>query len=259
LIGRDDGERWLAEPPDGLCWGMLGVAGFDFLIKELADLDRLPVLFERGVRVFQPAETGSSSLGGSSDPGDDRGLTELGRAFLARLGELGGDDDRTPRPIVDLAGLNPRSMAEVIKVASGGSLADRVLLMYSHGALLHEGFATPRALSHENLAALRACGGVIGLTPGLPFHRAPAELRAGFEAASAAPFMGREGFEGIAVGSDFLDVEQTMPPLRNVAHLKKWIKRRFDRATADLLIAANGRRLLLRAVCGEAALDRNGE
>jgi membrane dipeptidase len=259
LIGRDDVERWLAEPPDGLCWGMLGVAGFDFLVRRPEDLHRLPGLFERGVRVFQPVETGSNSLGGSSDPGDDRGLTELGRAFLARLGELGADGDRSPRPIVDLAGLNPRSMAEVIKLATDGSLAGRVLLMYSHGALVHEGYATPRALGHDNLVALRACGGVIGLTPGLPYHRTPAELRAGFEAVAAVPFMGRAGFEGIAVGSDFLDVEHTVPPLGSVAHLKKWIKRRFDRATADLLIAGNGRRLLQSAVCGEAALNITAE
>ena len=88
LIAPDDVARWCAEPADGLCWGTLGVAGFDFLIREPADLDHLPVLFERGVRVFQLAASAASLLAGTADTGDDRGLTDLGRAFLARLDEL---------------------------------------------------------------------------------------------------------------------------------------------------------------------------
>ena len=247
LIGRDDVERWFAEPSDGLCWGMLGVAGFDSLIREPADLDRLPGLFERGVRVFQPVESGTSSLGGSADPGDDRGLTELGRSFLSRLAELAGGGRPSPRPIVDLAHLNDRSMAEVIKLGTEGALAGRLLLLYSHGAPVHEGFATPRALNHDNLVALRAGGGVIGFTPGRPYHRTPAELRAGIEAAASVPFEGRQGYEGIAIGCDFLGVEQTLPRMDNVTQVRKWITRRFDRETAVMLLAANGQRLLVRA------------
>jgi len=251
LIGRDDLARWCAEPSDGLCWGMLGVAGFDSLIREPTDLDRLPGLFERGVRVFQPVESASSLLGGSADPGDDRGLTDLGRSFLARLAELAGGGEPSPRPIVDMAHLNARSMAEVIKLGTEGSLAGRLLLMYSHGALLHEGFATPRALDHHNLVALRAGGGVIGLTPGRPYYCTPVELRAGFETAASVPFEGRQGYEGIAVGCDFLGVEQTLPRLGNVSEVKKWITRRFDGETAVMLIAANARRLLVRAAGGD--------
>ncbi|MFI5457933.1 MAG: membrane dipeptidase [Isosphaerales bacterium] len=251
LIGPDDVKRWRAEPSDGLCWGMLGVAGFDSLIRKPADLDRLPGLFERGVRVFQPVENGSSLLAGSADPGDDRGLTELGRSFLSRLAELAGGGEPSTRPIVDLAHLNARSMAEVIKLGTEGAFAGRLLMMYSHGALVHEGFATPRALDHDNLIALRAGGGVIGLTAGRPYHLTPAELRAGIEAAASVPFEGRVGYEGIALGCDFLGVEQTLPRLGNVSQVKKWITRRFDRETAVMLIAVNGRRLLVRAAGGD--------
>jgi membrane dipeptidase len=251
LFGRGDVNRWLAEPADGLCWGMLGVAGFDWLIREPADLEHLAGLFERGVRVFQLVESGRSSLGGSADPGDDRGLTELGRSMLAELARLGGEGAERPRPIVDVAGLNPRSMAGVITIASEGALTGRLLLMYSQGALQHEGFATPRALCRDNLVALRACGGVIGFTPGPPYHATPNELRAGFEAAASVPFEGRVGFEGIAVGCDFLGLEGTLPPLGNVSQLKKWITRRFGRETAAMLIAGNARRLLVQAAGGD--------
>src|SRR5262249_39023068 len=156
-----------------------------------------------------------------------------------------------PRPIVDLAGLNPRSMSEVITLIFEGNLAARPLLVYSHGALCHDGFATPRALSHDNLVALRACGGVIALTPGPPWHRTPIEFRLAFEAAAALAFEGRIGFEGLAVGTDFLGIEETLPPLRSATQLQKWLKRRFDRDTAAMLIAANGRHVLVRAAGGD--------
>src|SRR5262249_1539691 len=145
---------------------------------------------------------------------------------------------------------NPRSIAEVIKVAGAGAAAGRLLLVFSHGALSHDKFATPRALGHDNLVALRAYGGVLGLTPGVPYYHTPSALRAGFVPAGPVPFEGRVGFEGLAVGSDFLRIEQALPPLANVSGLKKWIARRFDRETAAMLIAANGRRLLLRAAGG---------
>ncbi len=88
LIDRDDWRRWQDDEPDGLTWGLIGIEGFDCLIREVGDLDRLSGLFERGVRLFQPVYGASSRLGGSAEPGDDRGLTDLGRAFLQVLFDL---------------------------------------------------------------------------------------------------------------------------------------------------------------------------
>ncbi len=100
LIAPDDVARWRAEPADGLCWGTLGVTDFDSLVREPADLDRLPGLFERGVRVFQIAASARpSALAGTDNIGDDRGLTDLGRALLARFGEL--SDRSRPGSIAD--------------------------------------------------------------------------------------------------------------------------------------------------------------
>src|SRR5215210_7249184 len=53
LIGPDDHGRW-RDDPRGLCWGVIGVEGFDALVRTADDLDRLPRLVERGVRLFQP-------------------------------------------------------------------------------------------------------------------------------------------------------------------------------------------------------------
>ena len=106
-------------------------------------------------------------------------------------------------------------------------------------------------LSHDNLVALRAAGGLIGLTPGQPHQLIAEELRTAIDLAAAVPFEGRAGYEGIAIGTDFLGIDAILPHLGNVSEVKKWITRRFDRETAVMLIAANGRRTLLRAAGGE--------
>jgi len=248
LIGADDVGRWRAEPPDGLCWGVLGVGGFDYLVREAADLDRIPGLFERGVRAFQLVASAANLLAGSAEPGDNRGLTELGRAFLARLEEVGNGRAAGPRPIVDLAHLNPRSMAEVLDwVGSESARAGRLLAIYSHGGVSHPGFDTPRALCRGNLTRLRSLGGLVGFTPGLPYYETPADLKAGIEAAAEVPFEGRPGFEGLAIGTDFLGIDRCLAGLAEVAQIKKWIGRVFDRQSAGLLLAGNGSQLLLRA------------
>ena len=91
--------------------------------------------FERGVRVIQLVETANSRLAGSAEPGDDRGLTELGRSCLSRIAGLPSNEAGESRPIVDMAHLNPRSMTEVLEAVDEAVRAGRLLLMYSHGAL----------------------------------------------------------------------------------------------------------------------------
>ena len=115
-IVRDAGDvaRWRSSPQDGLCWGMLGVAGFDSLVRGAEDLERLPALFDRGVRVFQPIATGEGNLGAAVGQADDRGLTDLGRSFLGRIAELATDGTRGPIPVLDLAGMSTRSAADTL-------------------------------------------------------------------------------------------------------------------------------------------------
>ena len=222
--------------------------GFDFLIREPADLARLSGLFERGVRLFQLVDSGANLLAGSADSGDDRGLTDLGKAFLASLAEIAAEN-AGPRSIIDLAGLNPRAMADVLEGLE--SAADRPrapLPVYSHGAASHAGFDGPRALSLDNLTRLRALGGVIGLSPGRPYFQTSDELRASIEVIAAVPCQGRAGYEGIAFGTDFVGIEQTVPGLDDVSKLCRWISRTFDRECGASLIDGSGRRLIDLAI-----------
>ena len=152
---------------------MLGVCGLDFLVQERADADRLAGLFERGVRVFQLVGSTTGRLAGSAGSADDRGLTELGRSCLSRIAEMTPNGDVGSRPILDLAHLNERSMTEVIDAVVEAVRAGRLLLIYSHGAIAHSGSGGPRAIDRQNLARLRAVGGVVGLTPAHPITKVP--------------------------------------------------------------------------------------
>jgi membrane dipeptidase len=225
---------------------VIGVEGFDVLVRSAADLARLRGLFERGVRLFQPVYAPSNVLAGCSASGDDRGLTDLGRASLASLFDLGAEAEG-PRPMFDLAHLNPRSAGEALDWFEADAVRSRrVIPVYSHGALNHAGFATPRAITLDNLRRLRALGGVIGLSVGPPFHDSTESLKTGIETAASLPFEGRPGFEGIAIGTDFLGVDQTLAGLGNVEGVTAWVKSAFDPAAADAIVQANGRKLILR-------------
>ena len=251
LIDRADVERWNAEPPDALCWGMLSVAGLDHVIREPSDVDRLSTLFDRGVRVFQLVASGESRLGGSIEPGDDRGLTESGKDVLERLARIGPDGSLAPRPIIDLASMNNRTIAEVLDWAEGAAAAGRVLLSFSHGAIAHDEHDGPPGLSRENLVRLRAAGGVIGLTPAPPCYSTTDDLKAAIECAAAIPFQGRPGWEGIGIGTNFLGIPSSLPGLVDVARLKKWLLATFGPEPAAALTAENARRLLIGAAGGD--------
>ena len=243
LIGPEDHSRW-ADDPDGLCWGIIGVEGFDHLVVGPEDLQHLGRLFDRGVRLFQPIYGRSSQLGGSSEQGDDRGLTDLGKRFVEELCGLGSNPDG-PRPILDLAHCNPRTMSDVLGLLENdASKLDRIGLTYSHGAIDHEGCATPRALSLDNLKRLRGLGGYVGLSVGPPFYASKEALKAGIETVVDIPFRGQTGYNGIAIGTDFLGVDQTLDGLANVPEVVEWIDANFPRSDAERLIAKNGETLI---------------
>src|SRR4051794_35804250 len=72
LFGPADLARW-RDDPDGLCWGVIGIEGFDFLVRDTPDLDRLSRLWERGARLFQPVGGAEGLLAGASGPRARRG------------------------------------------------------------------------------------------------------------------------------------------------------------------------------------------
>jgi membrane dipeptidase len=241
LRDPEDIPRW-NDDPDGLAWAVIGVEGFDRLVRDESDLARLPGLVRRGVRLFQPTYTTSSLLAGSSGEGDDRGLLDLGRGFLEALAEAADG----VHPIVDLAHLNPRASDDVLAWFEADAERTRRLgLAYSHGAVAHPGYPQ-RSLSAEGLARLRALGGFLGLTPAF-FDSADA-FRGALESAAAVPFLGRAGYEGICMGTDLLGVDDNPAGLGNAPEVAAWAEATFTPDIAAALVHGNARRLIERAV-----------
>jgi membrane dipeptidase len=254
-----DVARWRSSPADGLCWGVLGVAGFDFLVRDAGDLDRMPGLFERGVRVFQPVASERGVLGGSAVPGDDRGLTDLGRAFLGQLAELSAGGDARPRPILDLAGMNAATMADILRwFETGPASSGRLPIAVSHGTDGYRAVLDRSSRDARNLSDVRARGGVIGLTPGLPGCETPEEWKRLIDAIADVPDDGPAGHFGIAVGSDLLGVDHVAAGLASAREITRTLGQAFDRKAAAALTAVNARDFLLRSAGVDPDLGEPG-
>lgn len=244
LIGPDDHARWQRDP-DGLTWALVGIAGFDQLVRVPGDLDRLGHYFERGVRLFQPVQGPGGTLGGSAAPGEHQGLSELGRDFLRVLVDV-APGGAGPRPLLDLAALNPVAIREVLSWYEADSeRANRLPPVFSHGAI---GRGHPGALDLDLLTRLRALGGIVGLSVGPPDHESTEALRAAFERAAEVPFRGRAGYEGLGIGTNFLGMERAAPGLGDAEAVVAWLVSTFDAPTADRLIQQTGRQLIGAAV-----------
>jgi membrane dipeptidase len=250
LHGPGDAARWLAEPEDEvICWGMLGIEGLDFLIRDSTDVDRLPGLFRQGVRVFQLVASGASWLAGACDPGDDRGLTDLGRSALDGLANLApGPDEPRPRPVVDLAALNARSTSDVLSwFEADPARRERLPLVRTFGSVETSESSGGSGLTADNLPRLRALGGLVGLSVGRPFVSSPEDLRHSIETVAAVPWKGAPGYAGIGIGSDFLGLEQSLVPLSSAVEVAAWLATNYPLEIAADLIQGSARQLLLRA------------
>ncbi|MFO0907302.1 MAG: membrane dipeptidase [Isosphaeraceae bacterium] len=250
LIGPVDHARWRSDlESEGLCWECLGSR--DSTIRsEKPGTSIDSTALRRGVRVYQMAYSPTNQLAGSSTPGDDRGLLDLGRDFLSTLLDLApAPAHEGPRPILDLAHLNPTAMSDVLTWFEADSdRASRVPLVYSHGGIAQEDSAPARLLQIEPLRRLRALGGVVGLTPAPPFHHSSEEFRAGLERVATFPGPSGPGFGGVAIGSDILGVEQLLPDLPNVEALIGWLGRTFDPLDAGRIVHDSARRLIEQAI-----------
>lgn len=219
LRGPEDVARWRAEPADALCWGVLAVDGLENLIREPADLDRIPGLFQRGVRIFNaiPGDLGLGLLDGLLD--------------LAPAGE-------GPRPAVDLRGAEALVIAAALDwFEAEPSRSERVSPLFT-GDL--------DAIGPDAVRRLRAVGATIGVRP----SKTADIFREGVAFLAAIPFRGREGYEGIAVATDYLDLDVPPPELGDVDRLTAWIEATLPSSASPLVIAENSRRALLATAGG---------
>jgi microsomal dipeptidase-like Zn-dependent dipeptidase len=123
---------------------LLGIEGAHALEGDLANLD---VVVARGFRMIGLTHFFDNEFAGSAHGVEKGGLTELGRALVQRMQELG--------VLIDLAHLSPRATDEVLAMATRPTVV-------SHGGVKGT-CPSERTLSDEHVRAIAAGGGVIGI------------------------------------------------------------------------------------------------
>ena len=121
-----------------------GADGLEGSVENLRELHR------RGLRLLQLMHFLDNEIGGNqTPPHDGRGLSDFGRALVREANRLG--------IIVDLAHANTQTIRDALDVSSQP-------MVFSHTGVkaLHE---ADRYLSDDDIRAIAAQGGVIGIWP----------------------------------------------------------------------------------------------
>jgi membrane dipeptidase len=135
-------DRRLKEPQ--ITAGFLGIEGAHALDGNLDNIDRL---YAAGVRMMAPTHFFDNDIGGSAHGVDKGGLTDKGREMIRRM--------EAKKMIVDLAHASPATIADVLAIATRP-------VVVSHTGVKGTCDNT-RNLSDEQLKAIAATGGVIGI------------------------------------------------------------------------------------------------
>jgi membrane dipeptidase len=161
--------------------GFLGLEGMHALDGRVESLDELSAA---GFRMAGFAHFFDNPFAGSSAGEQKHGLTELGRAALARMEELG--------MIADLAHASPATIRDVFALA-------RRPVVVSHTGV-QATCPGPRNLSDEEILAIGANGGLIGIGA---FEGAVCDTTPRAVARAMRHVRDLIGIEHVALGSDF--------------------------------------------------------
>ncbi|MEN8160328.1 MAG: dipeptidase [Myxococcota bacterium] len=200
--------------------GLLGVEGAQAVDGTLAGLD---ALFAAGVRMIGLAHFFDNPVAGSSAGVEKHGLTPLGRQVVERMQELG--------IAVDLAHVSPASVIDALALATKP-------VVVSHTGV-QATCPGPRNLSDEQIRAIAAAGGVMGIGyfEGAVCGTAIADIVVAMEHVKQLV-----GARHLALGSDFDGAVTTSFDTTRLA------------AIVDGLLAAGFSEREIRGVMGENAL-----
>jgi membrane dipeptidase len=166
--------------------GRLGIVfGFQDTVPFGDDLARLDAFQRAGVRIAQLTYNVQNLVGSGSLVPDDGGLTDFGRAVVARLGEL--------RVLVDLSHCGPRTTLEGIEASTRP-----VSITHSGCSAI---FRHPRSKDDETLRLLADRGGALGIYL-MPFLNAEGAPTAADVIAHVEHALQVCGEDHVGIGSD---------------------------------------------------------
>ena len=206
LARRAEGERVVG--------GILGAEGGDALGGDLANLDRL---YDAGFRLIGLTHFFDNELGASlhGEAGQDKGLTDFGRAVVARMVEK--------RMVIDLAHASPKMAGEVLDMVDAP-------VVVSHTGI-HSQCPTVRNFPDDLMRRVAEEGGVIGI--GFWSEVTCDDTPAGIAAAIVAA-IGVVGEDHVSLGSDFDGAVATRFDVSELAALTQAL---IDRGLSEPVIA----------------------
>jgi membrane dipeptidase len=224
--------------PDGPPAAVLHIEGAEAIDPELEALEHW---YAAGLRSLGPVWSRSNAFGHGvpfvfpSSPDTGPGLTPAGRALVARCAELG--------IMIDLSHLNEKGFWDVARAELGPLVA-------SHSGV-HALAATSRNLTDDQLEAIGASDGLVGIIYGCQFIRADLEddpdTPLAVIAQHAAYVAERIGVRHVALGSDF-DGTRIPTELGDVTGLPKLLDALgaagFSDADLEAIAWENWRRVL---------------
>ena len=198
------------------------------------DPDSLAMWQQRGLRIVGLVHTSANELASSSGdlPAKPFGLTERGRSFVRRAFSLG--------LVVDVSHASDRAVTEILALAS--ELNGVVVATHSNARALAD---HPRNLTDDQLRAIAATGGVIGVNFHGPFLARGRRAQLSDVVAQVRHLSDVAGIAHVAIGSDF---EGDIRPPRDLADAS-----RFPRLARALAQAGFGVPAI-RAIFAENAL-----
>lgn len=146
IKSREDLAKYLARPNDApkITAGFLSLEGAQALDGDLENLDHL---FDAGFRMIGITHFSDNVMGGSSSGSKKGGLTEQGRALIARMEQKS--------MIVDLAHASPQLVEDVLNIAK------RPVIVSHTG--MQGTCKSDRNLSDAQLKRIAQNGGLIGI------------------------------------------------------------------------------------------------
>jgi membrane dipeptidase len=198
------------------------------------DPDSLALWQQRGLRIVGLVHTYANELASSSGdaPAKPFGLTERGRTFVRRAFALG--------LIVDVSHASDRAVTEILTLAN--ELHGVVVATHSNARALAD---HPRNLTDDQLRAIAATGGVIGVNFHGPFLARGRRAQLSDVVAQIRHLRDVAGIAHVAIGSDF---EGDIRPPTDLADASRFP--RLSRALAQAGFGASA----IRAIFAENAL-----
>lgn len=206
LARREAGER--------IVGGLLGAEGGHALGGDLGNLDRL---YDAGFRLVGLTHFFDNELGASlhGEAGEDQGLTDFGRAVVAKMVER--------HMIIDLAHASPAVVREVLDSVP-------VPVVLSHTGV-HGQCPSVRNVPDDLLRRVAEGGGLVGIAfwGEVTCDDSPAGIAAAIQAA-----IGVVGEDHVALGSDF---DGAIPTTFDASELAALTQALIDRGLAEPVIA----------------------